>query len=738
MAAADSRHCEQTLMFTDIVGYSRLMGRNEAMAIDMLGEYRNILLSHIEAQGGQLVECIGDAIFARFDTAASATAAAIAIQQHLQTFNTLRDKKLPRLQTRIGLHKGEVALRDNAVFGDTVNIAARLEPLAVADGICISQAVYDEIRYSLSAPAKRLGVQALKNIEQKIRVYLIKPAGINWRDHLHYFLRGLNKKIIAYRYPLTACLLAFIAAGFYFVPRWLVPGYAANYVEIADFQNLMNEKADADYFSAGITEAVRSQLADMRDVYIVDSKEGVRAPIRLEGSVQRLGDNLRIAYRLFRRKDNVQIAGGKLDGTYQDIFILQDRLVGEIARYLADEFGLQNFRPAPLRLTGDVTAYDYYLQGLEYLKKPSSLANFDTAIQNFNQALVHDNMFSLANAGLCDAYRQKYDLVKSAIWLNEAERFCLLALAQDETSLKAYKAIGRIYAETAQLSKAIEYLEKATKIDGRNVDVAIELAGAYDAIGNKSIAEKIHVEIIKENPKDWIAYDGYGYFLFRNGRYDEAINIYKKIIQIVPENLSVLNNIAAMYLFKGEFSIAIRYLEAAALIEPDSAIFANMGSVHYLSGNFHKALQMYEEALRLEPMNCQWMVYVADAYKFLPDKNEKADFYFNSAIQHADEDIAINPNIAKNYRYKAIALAYLGDISQAKEVIFSANKLDATSIDSLSVSLRVAIATSEEEDVRRYAKKLLDAGYSDKLLLANPDFSVLKEPRFSDLFDRIH
>lgn len=738
MAAADSRHCEQTLMFTDIVGYSRLMGRNEAMAIDMLGEYRNILLSHIEAQGGQLVECIGDAIFARFDTAASATAAAIAIQQHLQTFNTLRDKKLPRLQTRIGLHKGEVALRDNAVFGDTVNIAARLEPLAVADGICISQTVYDEIRYSLSAPAKRLGVQALKNIEQKIRVYLIKPAGINWRDHLHYFLRGLNKKIIAYRYPLTACLLAFIAAGFYFVPRWLVPGYAANYVEIADFQNLMNEKADADYFSAGITEAVRSQLADMRDVYIVDAKEGIHAPIRLEGSVQRLGDNLRIAYRLFRRKDNVQIAGGKLDGTYQDIFILQDRLVGEIARYLADEFGLQNFRPAPLRLTGDVTAYDYYLQGLEYLEKPSSLENFDIAIQNFNQALVHDNYFSLANAGLCEAYRQKYELIGAARWLGEAEKFCLLAISQDQMSLKAYKTIGKIYTETGQTVKAIEFLKKAESINSRDVGVLAALAAAYSFKGDIKAAEKMYLESLKNNPKEWILYDGYGYFLFKNGRYDEAIKIYKEIINMVPENFSVLNNIAAMYLLKGELSVAVKYLESAARIEPDSAVFSNMGSIYYLSGDFFKAAEMYEKALRLEPTNCQILAHVADAYKFIADQKGKADFYFNSAIHYADEDITINPSLAKCYRYKAIALVYFGDILQAKEVIFSVNRLDSSSIESLSVNLRVSVAAGDVEDIKRYTKKLLDAGYSDKLLLANPDFSVLKEPRFSDLFDRSH
>lgn len=738
MAAADSRHCEQTLMFTDIVGYSRLMGRNEAMAIDMLGEYRNILLSHIEAQGGQLVECIGDAIFARFDTAASATAAAIAIQQHLQTFNTLRDKKLPRLQTRIGLHKGEVALRDNAVFGGTVNIAARLEPLAVADGICISQAVYDEIRYSLSAPAKRLGVQALKNIEQKIRVYLIKPAGINWRDHLHYFLRGLNKKIIAYRYPLTACLLAFIAAGFYFVPRWLVPGYAANYVEIADFQNLMNEKADADYFSAGITEAVRSQLADMRDVYIVDAKEGIHAPIRLEGSVQRLGDNLRIAYRLFRRKDNVQIAGGKLDGTYQDIFILQDRLVGEIARYLADEFGLQNFRPAPLRLTGDVTAYDYYLRGIEYLAKSPSHETIDSSVQLFNTSLVHDEKFSLANTGLCEAYRLKYEQVKSAHWLNEAERYCLRALEYDDRSIKAYKAIGRIYSEMGRYDAATKYLEKAISISADDVAVIVELAAVYNDTGEKEKAEKLHIEAIRKFPENWIAYDGYGYHLFRNGKYNEAIDIYEKILDITPHNTLALNNIAAMNLFNANFDKAAQYFSMAAELEPHSMIFANIGSMYYLSKNFDQALLSYKEAMRLEPENYQFMVYVADTYKYIPGKEDLAIFYFKNAIQLARKEIQINPNIAKSYRYLAIAQAYFGKISDAENSISFASKLDGESIEVLSCKLRVAIAEKNDGKIKSYAKKLLESKYSDKLLLANPDFGVLKEPRFSDLFDRTH
>lgn len=734
MVADSIQHCEQTLMFTDIVGYSRLMGRNESLAVEMLGDYRKILLSHIEGQGGQLVEFVGDAIFARFDTATAAVSAAIAIQQHLLAFNEARDKRLPRLQTRIGLNKGEVMLRDGAVFGDSVNIAARLEPLAVADGICISQSVYDEVRFSLSAPAKRLGAQTLKNIQQKVRVYLIKPAGIGWRDHLHYFLRGLNRKIVAYRYPIAATVLALIAAGIYFIPRWLVPGYAANYVEIADFKNLMNEKGDADYFSAGITEAVRSQLADMRDVYIVDAKEGIHAPIRLEGSVQKLGDNLRIAYRLFRRKDNVQIAGGKLDGTYQDIFILQDRLVGEIARYLADEFQLQNFRPAPLRLTNNVTAYDFYMQGLEYLERPATHENIDLSIQRFNTALIHDANFSSSNSGLCKAYWKKYEITKNVLWLNEAESSCMKALSQDERSSKTYKSIGAIYTDTGRYETAIEYLNKGHLLDKYDVATSVALALAYHLIGDNENAERIYREVISLSPKNWKAYFGYGYFLTRLGRHDEAIENFEKVLKVTPDNVLALTNIASNYLFKNEFKKAAKIYEESTLLEPSSAAFVNVGTTFYLSGDFEKAAEFYDKALALEPTNYQWLVYLGDAYKFIPGKKDEASKYFKNAMRLAREEIEVNADIARSYQYLARCLAYFGEMEEAKKNMVIADGLDDSSAESYYTHLRIAVLDNNERNIKTYVTHLLRTEYSANLLLADPDFYMLKESRFSNFF----
>ncbi len=733
-SVAHIEHRELSLMFSDIVGYSRLMGRDETLTIEMLGDYRKILLAHIAEHGGTFIEFAGDAIFSRFDTPLAAVSAAISIQKHLHVFNQGREKELPPLQTRIGIHKGQVLVRENAVLGDDVNIAARLEPLAVADGICISKAIYDDIRLELREPVKPLGIQALKNIEQKIRVYLIKPTGLSWRDHLHYFWQACSKKIVAYRYSIIVTALLLFAASFYFIPRWLVPGYAANYIEIANFKNVMNEDGKSDYFSSGITEAVRSQLADMRDVYIVESEKGIHAPIKLEGSVQKNGDNLRIVYRIFRREGNVQIAGGKLDGAYKDIFILQDRLVGEIAKSLADEFKLKNFRPAPLKLTGDITAYDYYLQGLEFLNKPSSHETADEAIQRFNIALIHDPKFALANTGLCTAYWKKYELTESARWLNDAEDYCLLALAQDEKSAITYKAIGAIYRDTGKYQKAVEYLEKGLMLDIYDVSTAIVLANVYDLMNNKKKAEALYIETINRSPKNRKAYEGYGYFLTRNGQYDAAIKNYNVALNLTADNAFALNNIGVNFFYKNEFKKAALAFEAAVKLSPYSAAFANTGDMYYAAGEYQKAADMFAQALRLEPENYKWMVCIADTYKFIPQKKPLADEYFKRAIKSAREEMNLNPNVARSYQYLARSLTYFGDLSQANAAIEFADNLDATSTEASYAHLRIAVVEGNDEKIRKYAKHLLDTEYSVKLLLADPDFSALKEKQFQDLF----
>lgn len=725
-------HRQLTLMFTDIVGYSRLMGRDETAAIELLGEYRRILLARIEEFQGTLIEFAGDAIFARFDCPIAAVQAAVAIQKDLGVFNRERDKTLPLLQSRIGIHAGEVALRDNAVFGDDVNIAARLEPIAVADGVCVSGEVYKAVKDVIHEPVLSLGKQTLKNIENKIKVYLIRPAGITLGTHAHYFWRTCQLKLGAYRYPIAASVLLLIAAGFYFVPRWLVPGYDANYVEIADFQNLTNDEAD--YFSAGITEALRAQLADIRDVYILDADEGVRAPIRLEGNVQRVGDNLRIAYRLFRRKDNVQIAGGKLDGAYNDIFILQDRVVAEIAGYLAEEFGLRNFRPAALKLTSDVTAYDYYLQGLSYLKMPSSQKNLDSAIQMFSTALIHDPDFTHANAGLCKVYASKYDDTHIQSWVSKAEEYCQLALLQDDSLPTVYEALGKIYMETGRFSEAISIFKKAISYDPSNVDVLIKLAYVYKFQNQLELAEATFKKAVDKQPNYWRSIHQLANFYAQTGHLRRAIREYKKVLKITPENAIAYSNLGGTYVYLGNLKEAAEAFKRSANLSPTSLNFTNSGMMYFLSRDFKNAANAYREAIRLSPNDYGAYIGLADSLRHLSQDETETTALYTKAISMAKKALQVNPHDLDAQQHLMLGYLFTGESEKAKSILDQANSVDPEDINNLYIKVKYWTVVGNFEKAIETTNDLVEAGYPSQFIEADPDLELLvRLPTYQNL-----
>lgn len=721
------KHDQLTLMFTDIVGYSRLMSKNEAQTIELLGEYRRILLVQIESHNGTLIEYIGDAAFARFKTPQAAVQAGIDIQKSIQTFNQSSSDNIPTLQSRIGIHMGEVALKDDAFFGDGVNIAARLEPLSVAGGLCISDVVYQAVRGNLSEPVMSIGVQHLKNIDDPIHSYLIRPAGITLATRTHYFLSKFQYKFKTYRYPIAASVFLIIALGFYFIPQWLVPGYNANYVEIADFKSFMSEDGEPNYFSAGITEVLRSQLADMRDVYILDAAKGVRGPIRLEGSVQKVADSLRIAYRLFRRKDNVQIAGGKLDGTYKDIFILQDRIVSEIAGYLANEFNLKNFRPAALKITSDVTAYDYYLKGLQYLRMPKSHDNFDKAIQDFSTALIHDPGFALANAGLCSAYREKFVLTLTTNLADRAEEYCQTALSQDNTLFQVYEALGLLYRDTGRGDEAVELLQKAIKMDSTEAHGLLALGRVYVNQNKLELARDTFKKAIEVSPKYWEVYHVYATFLFKHGNQDEAIELYKKALRITPDNSVTLNNLGGTYIHTGDFKKAANALERSVELSPTSWGYSNTGTIYYFAGEFSKATEMFREAVRLSPEDFKLYVNLADALRQIPSLQNDAKEHYRTSIKLVKSAIEVNEQSAEYYRYLALSYLYTDDLKNATFFLEKAVSLSPKNINILYAKVRYQVYTENFENALRDLEVLLASGYSKSLVEADPDLRALTD-----------
>jgi len=381
---------------------------------------------------------------------------------------------------------------------------------------------------------------------------------------------------------------------------------------------------------------------------------------------------------------------------------------------------LQNFRPAPLRLTGDVTAYEYYLRGAALLGKPMSRENIDDAIQAFMESLVHDSSFSLAHTGLCKAYWRNYELLSSEHWLGEAEKHCLIALSFDSSSLQAIGLLGSIYRDMGEYDKAVSYLKKG--VSGKNNSTEIDLALTYDEIGEVEKAEAIFKDELKNKSKDWRLYVGYGYFLIKNGRLDDAVKIYNDVLDVVPENYSVLINLGGCYFNLGNFELAILNFEKARDIQKNSVVYSNIGSVYYMLSDFEKAAEAYEMALRLDPNNYKWTSHLGDAYKFLPNRQDDARKAFLVSIKAAGDSIVSNPNIDEAYHYLAIGLAYLDRMEEADKALEVASKINSNNMDLLYAKLRVAAFEGDRDFVNSHMDELVEFGYAKNLLMLDPDF----------------
>src|SRR3990170_4134415 len=245
------------IMFTDMVGYSALTQKNEALALDLLEEHRKIVRPFFKKHGGREIETAGDSFFAEFTSAVEATNCAIEIQTTLNERNKTEPAER-RILLRIGLHIGDVVFVDQQVHGDGVNIAARMEPLAQPGGICISEDVARQIRNKIDFPVIKLGEEKLKNISLPMDIYWIKlpwlEAGKRLRQNFSV------KKILPYVIILLAIVI--IVASVFFIKNYTGKSGSHSRLRLAvlPLSNISNDAKD-EYFADGMTEELISSLS---------------------------------------------------------------------------------------------------------------------------------------------------------------------------------------------------------------------------------------------------------------------------------------------------------------------------------------------------------------------------------------------------------------------------------------------------------------------------------------------
>jgi len=576
------------ILAADVAEYSRLMGLDEVGTLRTLQAYRAILDRLIAAHHGRIFNTAGDSVMADFASPVDAVECAVAVQEAIAKANADRAASDP-MRFRIGIHLGDVIVDGTNLFGDGVNIAARLEALAEPGGVCLSGAVRDQIGTRLPVAFVPLGEQRVKNIAEPVRAFTIAGAS-DGRAPVSVSAAGwpwLGARVLG---PTAAALLIVALAG---GTWWLwsgsqleviaqqeaaasaarprLPPHSAPRLSIVvlPFTNRSNDP-EQEYFADGITEDLTTDIARIQGSLVIarntaftykgkpaDAKQigrdlGVRYV--LEGSVQRSGKQIRINTQLIDAETGAHLWAERFDRDIGDLFALQNEITARLASALQLQLAIAESR----RPTDNPDALDYILRGRAVLTRPISKETNDEAVAFFDSALALDPNSADAAAWLAvaltvrvsDEFSDRPDAD-----LQRAEGLAGRALAAAPNSALAHYAKGQVLRGQSRFKEAIPEYETAIALDHSRAPAYAHVGWCKFLIGSIDEAIPYFEQAIRLSPYGpgiafW--YGRMGVMQLLESRIDEAITSLEKASSDNARLPFVHSYLAAAYALKGQ------------------------------------------------------------------------------------------------------------------------------------------------------------------------------------------
>jgi TolB-like protein/class 3 adenylate cyclase/Tfp pilus assembly protein PilF len=545
------------ILAADIAAYSALMGADEADTVRSLKQHQAVVLPMIKERGGRIIDTAGDGILAEFGSVVSAAECAVAIQRTMAERNA-DVEEARRMRFRIGINQGDVVFDDTRVYGDGVNVAARLENLAEPGGICISRKVYEDISGKMKLAFVDLGEQQLKNIAQAVRVYRVS-----------------GEQLAAARATAK--------------PALALPDKPS--IAVLPFKNLSGD-TEQEYFADGMVEDIISGLSRFRWLFViarnssftykgraVDVKQvGRELGVRylLEGSVRKSANRVRIAGQLIDAASGTHLWADRFEGTIEDVFELQDQVTARVVWAIAPRLQQAEIERARRKPTESLDAYDLYLRGLANVHKWTREGN-EEALRLFYQAVERDPDFSAAYvaAASCFARRKSFGwVIDREQEAAEARRLARRAvqLGKDDANVLGFAGYALAYV-ARELDDGAALLDEALLINPN-------LAWGWGAsgwvkvwLGEPDQAVERFAHAMRLNPIDPAIFgmqQGTAYAHFFADRYDEAITWAKMALRELPDSHGGLRIAAASCALAGRDEEAKRLM--ARLLEIDPAL----------------------------------------------------------------------------------------------------------------------------------------------------------------------
>jgi len=598
MAKEEYKRKLTAILSADVAGYSILMGEDEEATVRTITAHRKVINSVIQKYRGRVVDSPGDNILAEFASVVDAVQGAVEIQKAIRARNArLPDER--KMVFRIGINLGDVIHEDDRIYGDGVNIAARLEGLADPGGICISGSAYDQIDTKLALGYEYIGEHTGKNIAKPVRVYKVSPDP-------EKLPKGTEKRIPRLTRPravFAALILVAVMAGgvgiwrAYWTPAF-PPTEAASVekmefplpdqpsIAVLPFDNLSGNPAE-DYFSDGLTEEIIAALSRVPKLFVIARNSTFtykNKPVKvqkvaeelgvhyiLEGSVRKSGNRIRITAQLIDALNGRHLWADRYDRSLSDIFAVQDEITKKIITAMQIKLTEGEEVKAAAKGTNNLEAYLKYLQAneLAYNHNPEDL---DSANKLAKEALALDPKYASAYCVLAKTHVESVFLGTSQSpekSLAKAKQLVQKAIILDDNLPEAHALLGYIYSMTWEHDKALVHGEKAVTL----------------------------------NPNSAESHLRYGQILTFAGRYQDAIRELEAAIRLNPLPPNVyLYSLGISYCWTGQFDKAIIWCEKAVHEEPNS-LFARlfMAMAYSLAGQQEKAQTEAQEVLRINP-----------------------------------------------------------------------------------------------------------------------------------------
>ncbi len=569
MTGVDSPHDRRlaAVVFTDVVGYSAMVHADEASAIARvradLARMRTLCAEH----GGECLNSMGDGLMLAFPSAVGAVAFALEVQHEFAR----RNEALPtaeQLPHRIGVHLGDVfRMPDGLLAGDGVNIASRLEALAPAGGICISQSVHDIVKGKVPISAVPGGAKQLKNIAEPISVWLWHPRGVDGDGGVpaqRVQSRIAGSKGLSRRTAMAAgAAAAVVLAGgatWVLTRRAMAPALAgpdSKSIAVLPFQNMSDDK-EASYFADGMHEDLLTQLALLGQLKVVSrtsvmeyrntakkipqigSELGVASLV--EGSVRRAGNMVRVTAQLIDAHADRHLWAANYDRDLQDVFKVQSELASEIARSLHVSLTAADQRRLAAPATVDPRAYDLFLRHQELVRSVAgslrSQSSVNERIALLQQAVALDPGFAHAWAKLGAEFARA-----------RSYGFDLEGNLKDQASKAIAKALA-LEPDNLQLR-----IEEAT----------VKLHGVGDLDG----ARRAYEQVLQKLPYNVEALDGLAELLNQLTRPGDAVRLLETALSVDPRNVSVLTRLAGTYARYRHYDRALALRKRVIDIRPE-------------------------------------------------------------------------------------------------------------------------------------------------------------------------